>query len=148
MSEKNEENEKIVGVIYALPRNLVNRFFINKKNVFIKFHTYERLPITLQICSKLLFYVSHSKKEVIGEANIRDIRLMTTEEAIRKYPKKMFLSSKELRAYAKGRENKKALVFILSNIRRYGKPVYYDHPLTMAGEYISKKKYEEINQKK
>ncbi len=137
------KNKEPLGVIYPLPQRLIYRFFEDDKTVFIKFSAHESISVSLKSCKKLIFYKSRGKQELIGEGDIENIFLMSIHDIINTFEKELFLSRDELASYAKSR-NRKALVFKLSNLRKYQLPVKLDHYVTMAGSYISDEDYTQI----
>ena len=138
------KNRNLLGIIYPLPQYLIDRFFILNKIVFIKFPTHESISTNLLKCKKLIFYKSRGEWELVGEGEIDSIFLMPINDALNNFEKELFLSEHELIFYAKSRIIKKVLVFKLSNLKKYGKPITLDHYVTMAGEYISKEDYQRL----
>ncbi len=132
------------GVIYPLPANLASRILQNRKSVFVKYPTHEIISPKLASCKKLVLYISHSNKEIAGVADIISINLMSPAEVVAKYCGSLFLTLEELRAYSKGRENKRMIVLVLDKIKRYQEPKHWMHGMTMAGEYISKEQYDSL----
>ncbi|MFC1691828.1 hypothetical protein ACFL0W_06640, partial [Nanoarchaeota archaeon] len=56
----------------------------------------------------------------------------------------LFLSEVELRGYAKGRENKKAQILKLENVRKYVKMIPVKKAITMTGIYVTNDNEKEI----
>lgn len=132
------------AVIYPLPSPLAYRILQDKKSIFVKYPTHENISPKLESCQILLFYISGSKKEIAGEANITSIALMTLSEVVSAYGSSLFLTEDELREYSNGRDAKKMMVFELSAIRRYSEPKELGHGITMVGEYIMKEEYDAL----
>lgn len=110
-----------------------------EKKIFVKF--VGRAPKMLQPGAKLFFYESRSKKEIVGEARITELSYGTVGEVVEKYANDLFLTRKELEEYAGDRRGKRMLVLRLSNARKYSLPLRMDKPVTMAGQYMTKRMY-------
>jgi len=132
------------AVIYPLPSPFAYRILKDKKSIFAKYLTHENISPKLESCQILLFYISGSKKEIAGEANITSIGLMTLSEVVSAYGSSLFLTEDELREYSNGRDAKKMIIFELGAIRRYSEPKYLGHGITMAGEYITREEYDAL----
>ncbi|MDW7777175.1 MAG: DUF365 domain-containing protein [Methanosarcinales archaeon] len=133
-----------ISVIYPLPAQLASRILLNKKSIFVKYPTHEKISPKLESCKKLLLYISGSNKEIAGEAEIASIDLMILSEVVSAYGSRLFLTEDELREYSNGRDAKKMMVFELSGIRRYSEPKELGHGITMVGEYITKEEYDAL----
>ena len=138
------ESTNLFAVIYPLPSNLASRILQDRKSIFVKYPTHEKISPKLESCQKLLFYISGSNKEIGGEAEIVSINLMTLPEVVSAYGSKLFLTEDELREYSNGRDAKKMMVFELSAIRRYSEPKELGHGITMVGEYMQKEEYDAL----
>ena len=132
------------AVIYPLPSHLASRILQNKKSVFVKYPTHEKISSKLESCQKLLLYISGSNKEIAGEAEIVSLNLMTLSEVVSAYGSSLILTEDELREYSNGRDAKKMMVFELGAIRRYSEAKALGHGITMVGEYISKEEYKSL----
>jgi len=132
------------GIIFPFLPEHVSRFFDDGKTVFVKFFGNERIPIRLHVGSKLLFYESEGEKEIVGEATIREISMGNVNEVQAKYRTALFLTQKELDEYTNQRREKKMLVLVLGNARRYKTPLKLRKSLTMAGQYMTKRMFEEL----
>lgn len=133
---------KVVGIVYALPPELIDRFEAGK-TVFLKFVSHS--PALLHEGSKLLLYSSGGSKSVVAEASIMKIEFLSAKEALSKYKARIFLTEKELMEYIKSQpkrdENKGMLVLHLDGFRKYATPTRFTRPMTMAGRYITKYHY-------
>ena len=138
------ESASPFAVIYPLPSHLASRILQNKKSIFVKYPTHEKVSPKLESCQKLLLYISGSNKEIAGEANITSIGLMTLSEVVSAYGSRLFLTDDELREYSNGRDAKKMMVFELGAIRRYSEPKELGHGITMVGEYIKREEYDAL----
>ena len=134
------------AVIFPIPKQFVNRLLVEKRNVFVKYLA--RSSLKLSVKNRLLFYVSHSSKEIIGEGTIEEISFLTPSEALLKYGKQLFLDDNELEEYIYLQPNrdssKQLLVLVLSKIKKYSEPKSINRPVTMAGLCLTKKEYEEL----
>lgn len=139
---KNED--KSFAMIYPVPKNLIDRILIDKKPVFVKFVSYEKIHASIASSKKIVFYVSRSNKEIVGEAQILSVELMNKEEVVSKYTEELFITREELEKYTKERINKKMLVFKLGEIVKYSQPKYVNYPITMVGINLSKDRYDHL----
>lgn len=143
LKSSGEASDKHVGIIYPVPSNLVNRFFDQGKNVFVKYPTkgYPRLSVG----HKILFYASHNIHRIVGEGSIQKMELLEPREALEKYRENLFLSEEEIEKYRHHRSDrppsKKLFVAVLKNLRKYSKPVKPEKYITMGGLWVSEKKY-------
>jgi len=128
-----------IGVIYPIPKQFINRFFLDKKNVFVKFLSHESTK--LKVKQKIIFYESHGSKKLIGEGRIEKIEFLTPVEIYKKYSNDLFLDEKELYKYVGDRKLKKTLTIKLDNLNKYDEPVLFPKPITLAGLYINEKQY-------
>ncbi len=139
--------KEIIGVIFPIPKQFVDRLLVDNRNVFVK---YVPRITGLKIVpkDKVLFYASHSSKEIVGEGKIDEMLFLTPEEALQKYGERMFLNEKELSEYTlqqpRRDSQKKMLVLVLSGIRRYSEPRKLKKPITMAGQYLTREEYKRI----
>lgn len=139
--------KKIVGVIFPIPKHFIDRLLLEKRNVFVK---YISRVSNLRIVPKhkLLFYVSRSLKEIVGEGKIEQVLFQTPKEAFEKYGNKLFLNENELEEYTlqqpKRDSSKKMLVLVLGGLRRYSKPKKFKRPINMAGQYLTQEDYTDL----
>lgn len=140
---------KIAGVIYPIPLQFVNRIFAEKKNVFVKYVTH---PTCVRVVpkNKILFYVSHGHKEIVGEATIEAIEFLTPMDALKKHGDKIFLDRDELMEYTSQQPSRttlrKMLVLVLSKPRKYSKSISCKKPITMTGRYFTEEDYNRLFQ--
>ena len=139
----------IAGVIYPIPLEFVSRIFAEQKKVFVKYVAHETC-IGLVPKNKILFYASLGQKEIVGEAIIKTIEFLTPIRVLEKYGDNVFLNRDELMEYASQQSSrtisKKMLVLVLSKPRRYARGINYEKPITMAGEYLTKERYNALFQ--
>jgi hypothetical protein len=134
---------KIVGVTYPIPKQFMDRFFKEGKNVFIKPATVWR---ELKPGMKFVFYQSREDTGFVGEAKIKDIKLINDPiKVFEMYGDRVFLTKEELREYVKSQERwgqkkekkkKKWLVIELEDIRKYDKPIKPKRFVPVGGQYI------------
>jgi hypothetical protein len=135
---------EIVGAIFPIPKEFVNRLLLEKRNVFAKYVAHGT-GLKIAPKHKVLFYVSHSSKEIVGEGKIEEMRFLTPKEALEKYGNKLFLNEDELRDYTlqqpRRNPSKKMLVLVLSGLRRYSRPTKFKKPISMTGQYLTREDY-------
>ena len=140
--------KKIVGVIYPIPLQYVDRIFEKQKNVFVKYTSRQTTALTPK--HKILFYASHGKKEIVGEAKIKELHFLTPTETWEKYGANLFLNEEELTQYCQTQvlrnSSKKMQVIVLSKPRKYPEGIKYKRPISMSGQYINEEDYQEIIQ--
>lgn len=130
---------KIVGVAFPIPKQFMDRFFKEGKNVFIKPATVWK---ELKPGMKFVFYQSREDTGFVGEAKIKDIKLIDDPmEVFEMYGDRVFLTREELRAYVKsqerwGRKKKKWLVIELEDVKKYDKPIKPKRFVPVGGQYI------------
>jgi hypothetical protein len=134
---------KIVGVTYPIPKQFMDRFFKEGKNVFIKPATVWR---ELKPGMKFVFYQSREDTGFVGEAKIKDIKLINDPiKVFEMYGDRVFLTKEELREYVKSQERwgqkkekkkKKWLVIELEDIRKYDKPIKPKRFVPVGGQYL------------
>ena len=136
----------IVGATFPIPKRFMNRFFEKGKNVFIKPAT---LWKNLRPGMKLVFYQSHEDTGFVGEAKIKDIKLIDDPmKVFEMYGDRVFLTKEELEEYVKsqerwksfrsrGREKKKRWLDIeLESIRKYDEPTKPKRFVPVGGQYV------------
>lgn len=138
---------KVAAVVYPVPLRMVDRFFIEKKSVFVKYLA-RNTRVQLSPKNKMVFYASHGSKEIVGEGIIEAVEFLTPDEVLAKYDDKVFLNKEELREYVLLQpcrtSSKKLLTLTLSKIRKYNNPIRIGKPITMTGQYLTKEEYMEI----
>jgi hypothetical protein len=133
-------------VIYPIPAKFVSRIFEDKRTVFVKFVAH---PNTKTFSfRKILFYESQGSKEIVGEAVVKTIEVLTPLEVLEKYGKRVFLEENELLAYTKQQPSRttsrKMQVMVLGRPLRFSKRIKYQEPMTMAGKSLTKEEYEKL----
>ena len=76
------EDEKIIGIIYPLPEQLILRIFDSEKNIFTKFTTHAPSEESVRIRkgNKLFLYQSRAEKKVVGEGIIKEMDFLIPAE--------------------------------------------------------------------
>jgi hypothetical protein len=140
---------KIVGAIYPIPAQLVDRLFEDNTKVFVKYVAHKTTKLAPK--HKVIFYASHGSKKLIGEGIIEKVEFLTPEEAIAKYKEELFLTKDELYDYVKRSPSrnlsKEMLTLVLKRLKKYRKPIQYPKPITMAGQYLNSIEYNSLMQK-
>jgi len=130
---------KIVGVAFPIPKQFMDRFFKEGKDVFIKPATVFK---ELKPGMKFVLYQSHEDTGFVGEAKIKDIKLIDDPmKVFEMYGDRVFLIKEELKEYVKsqerwGRKKKKWLVIELEDVKRYDKPIKPKRFVPVGGQYI------------
>lgn len=129
----------IIGVIYPISKDVEDRVFNDKKNVFTKYiaHTPSEKTIRIKSGDKLFFYKSKSGRKVVGESIIDSIEFLNYHQTVKSYSENTIISPEKLKKYSNGRENKKMLVFHLKKFKKYKNEKTLKKPLTMAGLYVT-----------
>jgi hypothetical protein len=139
--------DKIMGAIFPIPVDLVYRLFDGKTKVFVKYMAHNSTRLAMK--NKIVFYASHGSKKLIGEGTIAKLEFLTPAGVLTKYKEFLFLSEEELQAYASRSlsrtPSKEMLTLTLDKIKRYPKPVDYDRPVTMAGQYLTQEEYNKLH---
>jgi len=133
------KNDKILGVVYALPKSILERLFIIKNPIFVKYLAREitkKSKTKLTKLTDMYFYESDSNKKIIGSGKIIKIESLLISKIPKNYYPNIILDKKELLNYSKNRENKKLALIHLTNIRRFKKVKSLKKALTMAGLYL------------
>ena len=134
MCEK--DDRAAVGIIFPILRDHIQRLLEGKKTVFVKF--VGNLPKRLHPGSKLFFYESRSKKEIVGEARIVEISSGTPQEVLQRFRNDLFLTATEFEKYIGDRKSQRVLVLILTSAKRYRRPLKIAKAITMTGQYMTK----------
>ena len=134
---------KVIGVAFPIPKQFMDRFFKEGKDVFIKPAT---LWKELKPGMKFVFYQSREDTGFVGEAKIKEIKLIDDPmKVFEMYGDRVFLTKKELREYVesqerwsrkKERKKKRWLVIELENIRKYDKPTKPKRFVPVGGQYV------------
>ena len=81
----------------------------------------------------------------MGEGTAESVELMEPEKALKKYGKRIFLDPDELREYLRGKKRaSKILVISLRDLRVYQRPYRPKRFITVAGQRLTDKLYNEI----
>lgn len=139
--------EDIIGVIFPLPKDAIDFMFSNNRDVYVKYTS--RVPIKkskmkLKEGITLYIYQSGGNKSVVGEATIKKFDYLDVYTILNEYHGRLMISDDGIKRYAKGRENKKALVLELSGLKRYKKERELSKPVTMAGIFLTSEKIQEL----
>ena len=117
---------------------------LSGKNVFCKF--VGRLSVGAG--NKIVFYQSGGSRQLVGEAIIKSIALMTPREAVQAFGNKLFITAIELEKYAslfKRAPTARLSVFELVIVRSYRAPVKFSRPIGPSGVNLTAEIYETID---
>ena len=136
---------RVVGVAFPIPKQFMDRLFKEGKNVFIKPTLWKEIKPGM----KFVFYQSREDTGFVGEAKIKDIKLIDDPMRVfEMYGERVFLSREELKAYVKSQERwgrkkerkkKKWLVIELEDIKRYDKPIKPKRFVPVGGQYLKER---------
>jgi hypothetical protein len=139
----------IVGTIYPIPINFIDRLFDGETKVFVKYVAHNSTQLAPK--HKVIFYGSHGSKELVGEGIIEKVEFLTPQKVLEKYRDQLFLNETELDAYVKRSpsrsSSKEMLTLVLKKLKKFPKPIDYNKPITMAGQYVHAKEYSSLIQK-
>ncbi len=97
---------KIVGVAFPIPKQFIYRFFKEGKDVFVKPATVWK---ELKPGMKFVFYQSHKDTGFVGEAKIKDVKLIDDPmKVFEMYGDRVFLTKEELREHVRSRGSRTA----------------------------------------
>lgn len=140
----------MIGVIYPIPIELVNRFFDGKTRVFVKYVAHDSTKLAPR--HKVVFYASHGSRKLIGEGTIEKVEFLNPEAVLARYRENLFLNEEEFQAYVRRSPSrtpsKKMLTFVMKKLKKYPKPLDCDRPVTMAGQYLSVDEYRVLRRQK
>jgi hypothetical protein len=140
----------MIGAIYPIPIELVHRLFDGKKRVFVKYVAHDSTKLAPR--HKVVFYASHGSRKLIGEGTIEKVEFLNPEAVLARYREDLFLNEEEFQAYVSRSPSrtpsKKMLTFVMKKLKKYSKPVDYDRPVTMAGQYLSVNEYRILRRQK
>lgn len=140
---------EIIGVIYPVPSNLLQRIF-SGKDVFIKHPTCFK---QLKPGHKVLFYASHEIRGIVGEATIKSVGMMKLDEIYSKYGERVFITKEEARSYSRPLKDRRGggpyrdvtfLVLELEDVKKYDRVVKPRRFITVGGKYLTKQEYEDM----
>jgi hypothetical protein len=140
---------EINGVIFPIPAKLVDRLFRGNTKVFVKYVAHNTTRLAPK--HKVIFYASHGSKKLIGEGIIEKVEFLTPQKVLEKYKDQLFLNESELHAYVtrspSRSSSKEMLTLVLKKLKKFPKPIDYNKPITMAGQYLSAEEYSSLIQK-
>jgi hypothetical protein len=139
--------DSIIGVVFPLHKNVIDFMFLNKRDVFVKYTSRppkNKRQVKIREGMKMYIYESGGSKEIIGEAIINKYDYLDMLSILNTYPERLMIPVEDFKLYAEGREEKKALVMELSNLKKYASPMKLLKPITMAGLYLTNDKIKEL----
>ena len=140
---------EIIGVIYPIPAELAERLFEGNTRIFVKYVAHNTTRLAPK--HKVIFYASHGSKKLIGEGIIDKVEFLTPPKVLEKYKDQLFLTESELHAYIARSplrsSSKEMLTLVLKKLKKFPKPIDYNKPITMAGQYLSAEEYSSLIKK-
>ena len=133
---------KIVGVTHPIPPEYAVRIYENNKTVFVG----KRCLCKVSKGAKFIVYESHGKGAYTGWADIKHIGKIKTSSVMKKYAKKLMITSDEFKEYSK--RNKLMFVIEFENFEKFKNPVIPSRFVTVAGKYIYEDEFDIINKNK
>ncbi|MEJ5292420.1 MAG: DUF365 domain-containing protein [Candidatus Methanosuratincola sp.] len=137
---------EIIGSIYPIPAELADRIFQGNTRVFVKYVAHNSTRLMPK--HKVIFYASHGSKKLIGEGIIEKVEFLTPQKVLEKYKDQLFLNESELHAYVarlpSRSPSKEMLTLVLKKLKKYSKPIDYNKPITMAGQYLTAEEYSSL----
>ena len=138
--------ERIVGVIYPVPGDIVDALFSGGSKVFVKYIPHKSTRLVKG--NKVFFYASKGLKSLVGEGVIESIEFLSPENVLDKYSDLLFLNREQFDGYVKMRPtrdpSKEILTLKLVKIKKYKKPIECEKAITMAGRYVSSQEYSNL----
>jgi len=133
--------QKIVGLILPLTKEMAESMERKKSFVFPKFMGQEKIPKEISKGKILLFYLSGN---IIGEGKIKKVELIKAKNILGKYQKNLLATKEDFEDYIKDRKDKKMVVFFvnLSELYKHEKSVFF--PVPMSGRYIKEREYKNL----
>lgn len=135
---------EIIGVTYPIPKQYMDRFFKEGKDVFVKpATTYKELKPGM----KFVFYQSREDTGYIGEAKIKRVTITRNPlDLYETYGDRIFLKKEELKEYKKSQEswskdNKRRrdwMAIELEDIKSYKNPIKPKRFVPVGGQYLKK----------
>jgi hypothetical protein len=140
------DDGSILGIIFPLSRQHIDRFFDGGKTVFVKFFDRQPTPSRLHRGAKLFFYQSGGGRALVGDAEITEVSSGTLDMVWNRFGERLFLTKDELEAYVGDRQGIQMTILVLEDARKYAVPLTLSHSLTMAGQYMTKQLHRKLNQ--
>ncbi len=133
----------VVGVTYPIPKQFMDRFFKEGKDVFVKPATVWK---ELKPGMKFVFYQSHEDTGFVGEATIKRVVLSENPmQFFETHGERIFLTKDELKEYIKSqerwgrRDSKKKKLWMaieLEDIKKYDRPIKPKRFVPVGGQYL------------
>jgi hypothetical protein len=121
--------EKMIGAIYPVPSELVNRLFDGKNKVFVKATGHGSTKLLPK--HKIVFYASHGEKKLVGERIVENVEFLNPAEVIAKYNQGLFIDEQEFLKYVGKRQ--RILALQLKGLKKYPKLNQSREMLNLAG---------------
>lgn len=140
---------EIIGVIYPIPIEFIDRLFDGRTKVFVKYVAHNTTKLAPR--HKVVFYGSHGSRKLVGEGIIEKVEFLTPEAVLSRHKEDLFLNQEELLAYVRRSPSrtpsKEMLTLVMKKLKRYPATVDYNKPITMAGQYLTAAEYDSLMRK-
>ena len=141
------KKEEIIGAIYPIPKEILDRSKKMPKVVYIKNVVHNVIPKKLNPGSKILFYVGMPFKKIFAEATIDKILFVDYASLRKSFSKEIIQKRNELKnycglQYVDGKSKK--VSFVLKNFNYFEKGLDPISPITMTGKYFTREEEIEI----
>jgi hypothetical protein len=138
---------KIVGVTFPIPKQYINRFFIDGKTIFIKpASCYKELKTGM----KFVFYQSHEDTGFVGEGTIVSISFVDEPLAlVEQFKDQLFITREEIESYIDKQKRWKSIrlrkkmvkkknwmAIELKDIKKFKQTEKPDEFVTVGGRYL------------
>lgn len=139
--------EPDIGLVIPVSRELAERILEGAKDIIVKNLSHPPVDVSkhrLRSGMKLVLYVSHSARELAGEAEIHNIEFLSSTSVLAKYQSRLLLDKNEFRTYTIRPwrpPNMLLMVLTIKNPRRYPSGTRYPKTISLAGEYLKQTTY-------
>lgn len=131
--------QKIIGMIFPITKEMVSILKERKEAVLCKFTPQGIIPKFLKTKQKVIFYFS---RHLIGEGIIKQIDLTSPLNILKRYIQNLLVTEKEFRDYVGTRSSKGMLLLQLYNIKIYKKESNPLYSVPMTGRYMREREYQ------
>lgn len=139
----------MIGVVYPLPVELIDRLFDGRPKVFVKYVAHNTTKLVSK--HKVVFYGSHGSRKLRGEGTIEKVEFLTPNSVLSRHKEDLFLNQEELLVYVRRfpsrTPSKEMLILVMKKLKKYPIPVDYNKPITMAGQYLTAADYDSLIRK-
>lgn len=129
--------DEMIGAIYAVPVELMERLFSAKTKVFVKVTGHASTKIAPK--QKIIFYASHNDKKLVGEGIVENVEFLNPAEILSKFSQDLFIEESKFLKYVGKRQS--VLAIKLKGLKKYEEPILCKEVITMGGKYLTQKQY-------